>query len=237
MNIRHLCLPASLSAALLFSAPALRADEHAAAVQEAQAPHSSSEAQEAPGPHGTEVHGQEARGHEGAHHPEIKLFGKSLGTLAQFGVSLFNFAIFAAILFFFGKAMLTGVFKARAKELEDKLGRAEREKAEAEAQIQELEGRMAGLQQELEGILAKAQADADAEKARILESARTEAGQILGQAQAEIDFQKRQAETELRALVAELAVEGAAKRLEGRLQGDTAARVLNAAIESVGGAK
>ena len=49
--------------------------------------------------------------------------------------------------------------------------------------------------------------------------------------------QKRLAEKELRALVAELAVEGAAKRLEARIQGTTAEQVLDRAIETVGGAK
>jgi F0F1-type ATP synthase membrane subunit b/b' len=96
---------------------------------------------------------------------------------------------------------------------------------------------MAGLQQELEGIMAKADADAETEKLRILESAKAEAGQILLQTRAEIEAQTRQAEAALRALVSELVVEGAAKRLENQVQGQVAAQVLDQAIDQVGGAK
>jgi F-type H+-transporting ATPase subunit b len=179
-----------------------------------------------------------AEGHAGhAHHPEIKLFGRSLGTLAQFGVTLFNFALFAGILGYLLKGALSSAFKARAKDLEEKLSQAERDKADAGRQIQELENRMAGLQQELEGIMAKADADAETEKQRILESAKVEAAQIVDQTRAEIDAQARQAEAALRALVSELVVAGAAQRLEARMQGQAAAQVLDQAIDHVGGAK
>ena len=179
-----------------------------------------------------------AEGHAGhAHHPEVKLFGKSLGTLAQFGVTLFNFALFAGILGYLLKGALSSAFKARAKDLEEKLSQAERDKADAGRQIQELENRMAGLQQELEGIMAKADADAETEKQRILESAKMEAAQIVAQTSAEIDAQARQAEAALRALVSELVVAGAAQRLEARMQGPAAAKVLDQAIDQVGGAK
>ena len=69
----------------------------------------------------------------------------------------------------------------------------------------------------------------------MLEAARAEALLILAQAQAEIGFQKRQAEQDLRALVAELTVEGAAKRLEAKLQGPEAGKALDRAIQQIGG--
>jgi F-type H+-transporting ATPase subunit b len=178
--------------------------------------------------------------HEGAeagHHPEIRLFGHSLGRGAQFGVQAFNFLLFAGLLALLLKGALSSAFKARTKELEDKLSQAERDKAEAERQIGDLEARMAGLQQELEGIMAKAGEEAQAEKGRILESARAEAVQILAQTRAEIEAQQRQAEAELRALVADLVVSGAARRLEAQVHGAVAAQVLDRAIEEVGGAK
>jgi F-type H+-transporting ATPase subunit b len=171
------------------------------------------------------------------HHPEVKLFGHSLGTLAQFGVTVFNFALFAALLVYLLKGALASAFRARTRELEEKLSQAEQDKAEAGNQIQELEQRMAGLRQELEGIMAKADADAETEKQRILESARAEAAQILAQTRTEIDAQARQAEAALRALVSELVVAGAAQRLEARVQGPVAAQVLDQAIDQVGGAK
>ena len=230
----------SLATALLLAlAPCapLRAQEGQAATQEHTAAAHEGGPATGEGHEATEGHAA-AEAHEGGHHhPKIVLFGHSLGTLAQFGVQVFNFALFVLILVVLLKGALSAAFKARAKELEDKLSEAERDRAEAARQIQELEGRMAGLQQELAGIMAKAEADAEVEKQRILESAKAEAAQILAQTQADIHSQQRQAEAELRALLAELTVEGASRRLRDRLQGDTAAQVLDKSIVQVGGAK
>lgn len=185
--------------------------------------------------HATPVaHGEAA--HEGAHHgPAMKLFGKVYGNLGAFLVQLLNFAIYGAALFFLLKGALSVMFRERKVELETLLARAEKDKAEGEAQMKDMEAKMAGLEGELAGILSKAEADAEAEKQHVLEAARTEAAQILAQAQTEIGHQKRQAEQELRALVAELAIEGAGKRLEARLQGTEAGQVLDRAIQQIGG--
>jgi F-type H+-transporting ATPase subunit b len=221
------------------AAPAAEKHEAAAAGHEAQpAGHvaESGEAHAAPGEaHGTEAHG-------GAHHkPPMVLFGKEYGNGGAFLVQLMNFAIYGAALFFLLKGALSAMFKSRREELETLLAQAERDKAESEAQMKEMEAKMAGLEGELAGIISKAETDAEAEKQRVLEAARAEATLILAQAQAEIGFQKRQAEQELRALVAELAVEGAAKRLEAKLQGPEAAKaaggVIDRAIQQIGGAQ
>lgn len=181
--------------------------------------------------HGTEAHG-------GTHHkPPMVLFGKEYGKGGAFLVQLLNFAIYGAGLFFILKGALSAMFKSRKEELETMLAQAERDKAEGEAQMKEMEAKMAGLEGELAGILAKAETDAEAEKQRVLEAAKAEAVVILAQAQAEIGYQKRQAEQELRALVAELAVEGAAKRLEAKLQGPEAAKAVDRAIQQIGGAQ
>lgn len=247
--------PFALAAAVLLGGPALRAQEQgghgqqpAHAEKQAKPEHGAQPAgghetqpaggHEAQPAHEGAGHGA-AAGHEGggAHHTTIQLFGMELGTGGQFLVKLFNFALFAAILVFLLKGALSSAFKARARELEDKLSQAERERLEADAQIRDLEARMAGLQAELEGIMAKAGTEAETEKARILESAQAEAAQILAQTKAEIDFARRNAEAELRNLVAGLAVEGATRRLQDRVQGDVASGVLDRSIQQVGGAQ
>ena len=233
-RLRTILLSLGTALLLVLAAPALRAEEPAA--HPAPATHEAPAAQ-AEGHEGVhEGAGKEGKEEE-EHAKPVTLFGHILDDKAKFGVQVFNFAIFAAILVLLLKATLAAAFKARTKELEEKLSQAERDRTEAAAQIQELDARMAGLQQELEGIMAKAETDAEVEKERILESARAESAQILAQTQVEIQFQKRQAEDELRALVATLAVEGATKRLESRLQGSEAAQVLDRAITVVGGAQ
>ena len=230
-----------LASALWLGGPALGAQEPAPAAHETQT---------APEPAAQETTVHEASTHEtgqheaagqheaGGHHgPVIKLFGMNLGPFGQFMVKVFNFAVFFFGLFFLLKGALGSAFKARTQELKEQLSQAERDQAEGEAQIRELETRMAGLQQELDGIMVKAEEEAELEKRRILEGARQEAEQILAQTRQEIDYQKRLAEQELRALVAELAVQGATERLQSRVQGATAEQVLDRSIEQVGGAK
>jgi len=233
LSIASLCLASALWA----TEPTPPAQEHAPVQQQGHTPvpHRTAAAEHAAPAHGTE--GAAAHGETAHHGPEIKLFGMTLGPFGQFMLKVFNFAVFFFGLFFLLKGALSSAFKTRTKELQEQLGQAERDKAEGLAQIQELETKMTGLQEELDGIMVKAESDADLEKQRILEAARQEADQILAQTRQEIEFQKRLAEQELRALVAELAVQGAAERLQVRVQGTTAERVLDRSIEQVGGAK
>ena len=240
--------PLALGAQAHDAHPAPKADAHAAPAADAHAapapgahdakpadPHAAPEAHGAQAP-GHEAHAAGGEAHGGGHHgPAMKLFGKEYGDLGAFMVQLLNFAIWGAGLFFMLKGALSAMFKERKEELETLLAQAERDKAEGEAQVRELETKMAGLEGELADILSKAEQDAEVEKQRVLEAARAEATQILAQAQAEIGHQKRQAEQELRALVAELAVEGAAKRLEARLSGAEAASAVDRAIQQIGG--
>jgi F-type H+-transporting ATPase subunit b len=220
------------------AAPAVEKHETPAAGHESKPPAvDGHEGHGAPAAHGevTPGHG-EAQG--AAHHgPAMKLFGKDYGIGGAFLVQLLNFAIYGAGLFFLLKGALSAMFKSRKEELETLLAQAETDKAESEAQLKALESKMAGLEGELAGILSKAETDAESEKQRVLEAARAEATQILAQAQAEIGFQKRQAEQELRALVAELAIEGAGKRLEAKLQGPEGTKALDRAIQQIGGAQ
>ena len=238
----------SLAALLSLSPLALGAQAHdahsapAAEKHEAPAAHQAPAAghEAAPGTHAAPAAGHDAaaaaHGEGAAHHaPAMKLFGKEYGKLGAFIVQLLNFAIWGAGLYFMLKGGLSAMFKSRKEELETLLAQAEKDKAESAAQMKELEAKMAGLEGELAGILSKADADSESEKQRVLEAARAEALLILAQAQAEIGFQKRQAEQDLRALVAELTVEGAAKRLEAKLQGPEAGKALDRAIQQIGG--
>ena len=246
MNLTRL----SLSVLLSFSPLALRAQAHGTTqtVEKHETPAASREAQpaehEGQHPEGQAasgaVHGEATHegGHEGGHHgPAMKLFGKEYGNGGAFLVQLLNFIIYGAALFFLLKGALSAMFKSRKEELETLLSQAEKDKAESEAQMKAMDAKMSGLEGEMAGILDKAKADAETEKQRVLEAARAEATLILAQAQAEIGFQKRQAELELRALVAELAVEGAAKRLEAKLQGPEAGKAVDRAIQQIGGAQ
>ena len=248
MKRSRLLLSITAGALIVFLALAsssLEAQDHSAPAPVGQSHPAQEKEQHGPAPgHGAHeesataheldaTHGETAV-HEGAHHgPPIKLFGVVLGEGSQFAIKVINFLIFAGGLIFLTKGALSAAFKARAKELEDRLSQAEKEKADGEAQINELEARMAGLQAELRGILQKAEVDSEAEKQRILEGARVEAAAILAQTRTDIENQHKAAEAELRALVAGLATEGAAKKLKTQLHGATASSTLDRAIEQI----
>lgn len=233
----------ALGAALVLAPLGLAAQEHGHAAQPAhgEAP-KAAEAHQAPEAHKAEAHD----GHAQPAHGEAHKGGEAHGASEAHGgghhsgvdwkaeiFRLVNFALFAA-----GIWLLIGVgkkaaFQKKAQDIEHRLRQAERDKAEGEAQIRDLETRMAGLQQELEGLVSKAEADAEAEKTRVVEAARQEASMIVAQAGAEIAFKQKQAELELRALVAQLAAEAAAQRIQSRIEGE-ASKVLDKAIREIG---
>ena len=237
MTKRSLILPLGLTAALFVSAPALRA-------QAPGAGHAS------PGDHGQDREAApivktralheaqpETQPEPVSNEHEVQLLGFSFGSLGQWILQLINLALFAGGLWYLVKGPVRAAFANYKKDLEDRLAQAERDKAEGEAQIQELEAKMAGLQAELGEILAKAGVEAEAEKQRVLDAARSEAAALLATAESEITRQQQLASQELRALVAELAVEAATKRLEARVQGAIAQSVTDHAIAELGGSK
>jgi len=188
--------------------------------------------------HSENSHKDHGHADEGSHHgTPVYLFGVELGDSAQFFLKLLNFLIFGGLLFWALKGTLSSAFRARANEIEMKLLKSERDRLESDAQLRELDAKMAGLEQELDGIMDKARTDAELEKQRILSAARAEADQILAQVQSEIEYQKRLAEAELRGLVAKLAVECAESRIRTQVQGESAIKIMNQAIRQIGGAK
>ena len=241
MKTRDLILPFGLAAALFVSAPALRAQapaaEHASPGDHGQDRGLDREAPSSAKSRTLHEAQPEAQAEPASHEHDVKLFGVAFGSLGQWILQLINLALFGGALWYLVKGPVKAAFANLRKDLEDRLAQAEVDKAEGEAQIKELEAKMAGLQSELDEILAKAGVEAEAEKGRVLAAARSEAAAILAAAESEIARQQQLASQELRALVAELAVEAAAKRLEARVQGATAQTVTDHAIAELGSSK
>jgi F-type H+-transporting ATPase subunit b len=235
MKPRHarILLVAVLSVALGLAGPALRAQHEPAQQTETvaePASHESSNASSHVAEHASEAHSS-------GHGPAIEFLGHPLSPFWQFFIRVVNFAIFFAILYLALKGLLSSAFKMRAKELEEKLTQAERDRAEGEARIAEMEAQMAEMGKELEAIMAKAEVEALDEKARIIAEARQEATAILAQTRQDIENQRFQIEHELRAMIANLAVEGARNRIGSRLQGEVGVRVIDESIKQMGGAQ
>ena len=100
-------------------------------------------------------------------------------------------------------------FRAKAEETTGKIAEGARAREAAERQREEIQKKLAGLEDEVKRLRAEAKRDAEAEAKRVRELARAEAEKIEQAAQMEIEAARRVAHLELKALAARLAVERA----------------------------
>jgi F-type H+-transporting ATPase subunit b len=120
-----------------------------------------------------------------------------------------NFAIVAGALgWVFGK-YLPPKFQAHAETIGSAIRKATSAKAAADAQLREVETRLANLQKEVAELRALAEKEAAAEVERLRVATQTDVQKIAAAAKAEIEAAERAARLELKALAANLAVDGA----------------------------
>jgi F-type H+-transporting ATPase subunit b len=128
-----------------------------------------------------------------------------------------NFAIVAGlIVWIFGKK-LPSVFRARAEIVSSAITSATTAKAAADAQLRDAETRLANLQKEVAELRALAEKEAAAEVERLRAATLSDAQKIAAAAKAEIEAAERAARLELKALAANLAVDGAESLLAKQL--------------------
>ncbi len=145
------------------------------------------------------------------------------------------FVLFAFVLTKFGWKPLLAVVEEREKSIHEAVSSAQRAQAEAQsllAQHQELV-REAGRQRE--EIIKRAMADAEQVKGDIMTTARTEAERLVEKARDQIEREKRLAIQELRAQVADLAVEGAARIVQSSLTPEVQKKLVRDFIEELPG--
>jgi F-type H+-transporting ATPase subunit b len=128
-----------------------------------------------------------------------------------------NFAILAGLLLWvFGKK-LPSVFRARAEAVSAAITNATKAKASADAQLRDAETRLANLQKEVAELRASSEKEATAEVERLRAATESDAQKIAAAAKAEIEAAERAARLELKALAANLAVDGAESLLAKQL--------------------
>ena len=128
-----------------------------------------------------------------------------------------NFAIVAGLIgWVFGKK-LPSVFRQRAEAVSSAVTSATSAKAAANAQLRDAETRLANLQKEVVELRALAQKEAAAEVERLRAATQSDAQKIAAAAKAEIEAAERAARLELKALAANLAVDGAESLLAKQL--------------------
>ena len=128
-----------------------------------------------------------------------------------------NFAILAGVsVWVFGK-LLPPVFRKRAEAVSSAITNATNAKAAADAQLRDAESRLLNLQKEVAGLRAMAEKEAAAEVERLRAATQSDAQKIAAAAKAEIEATERAARLELKALAANLAVDGAETLLAKQL--------------------
>jgi len=146
-----------------------------------------------------------------------------------------NFAILAGVIVWvFGK-LLSPVFRKRAEAVSSAITNATNAKAAADAQLRDAESRLANLQKEVAGLRAMAEKEAAAEVERLRTATRSDAQKIAAAAKAEIEATERAARLELKALAANLAVDGAETLLAKQLTPKSQESLISNFVKSLEG--
>jgi len=146
-----------------------------------------------------------------------------------------NFALLAAgLLWLFGK-VLPPKFRANADNISSAITKATAAKAEADRQLREAEQKLARLEQEVAQLRATAQREADMEAERIRNLTRSDAQKIATAAKAEIEAAERSARLELKAIAANLAVDGAESLLAKQLTPQAQEALVSAFVKGLAG--
>ena len=146
-----------------------------------------------------------------------------------------NFAIVAGlIVWVFGKK-LPSVFRARAEAVSSAITSATSAKAAADAQLREAETRLANLQKEVAELRALAEKEAAAGVERLRATTLSDAQKIAAAAKAEIEAAERAARLELKALAANLAVDGAESLLAKQLTPKAQESLISNLVKSLEG--
>lgn len=146
-----------------------------------------------------------------------------------------NFAIWAGALYWLCLTKAPRFFRRRAEAIGSAISKAGSAKAAADAELREVETKLRNLEKEVAELRALAEREAAAEVERLRTATRVDIEKIAVAATAEIEAAERTARLELKALAANLAVEGAEALLTKQLTAETQAGLISSFVESLGG--
>jgi F-type H+-transporting ATPase subunit b len=148
-----------------------------------------------------------------------------------------NLAIFLAFLYFLLRKPAANFFATRSAAIREELEKAKREKAEADAKLAEVEGRLSRLAAEQDEIRAEAEREAEAEHARILANADEETRRIAETAGREIEGALKAARADLQRFAAEKAVDLAEGTIRAEMTDEDRKRMVDEYAAQIGGAR
>ena len=143
------------------------------------------------------------------------------------------FALFAFVLGKFAWGPLLKVVDEREKSIRDQVDSAERAAAEARDLLAKHEELVRGAAREREEVLARATKEADALRAELVGKARAEAEAAVARAREQIGRERDQAVADLRAQVADIAVEAASRIVKSSLTPEAQRKLVDEFVQSL----
>lgn len=226
-------LPASTAAAwALTAAPAIQTESHStAAPADGESAKPQGESKEAETKAGQEVPEKKA---EKAEKPEkkedatealtdtlrhstaVKAIGRLTGLDAEKAYwlsTVLNFLIVVVVLWLLLRKMLPAAFRNRTESIQKRIEEARRTSEDARQRLSGVEERLGRLDAEIAQMRSDAEASGKADEERVMKAAEDERRRIVDAAQQEIAMAASAAQRELRAFVADLAVDLAEKKI------------------------
>jgi F-type H+-transporting ATPase subunit b len=146
-----------------------------------------------------------------------------------------NFAIVAGFILWLCLKKAPAFFSGRASAISSAITTATAAKAAADAQLREAETKLANLQKEIAELRAFASRESAAEVERLRAATQNDAQKIAAAAKAEIEAAERTARLELKALAANLAVDGAESLLAKQLNPQAQESLISNFVKSLEG--
>lgn len=148
---------------------------------------------------------------------------------------IFNLVFFVGFLIYILRRPVGESLRMRREGIRQQLMRAQEERDAANAKLQEVEARLANLNQEVVAVREQAQREAAAEREHIARSTDEDAQKLRTQAQREIESAGKVARQQLRRFAAEQSVRLAEEMVRREMRPEDDARLLNGYVEDLGG--
>ena len=148
-----------------------------------------------------------------------------------------NLFLFVGLLYLLLRRSVSESFRARREGIRRDLMRAQEERNAALAKLEEVEARLARLNEEVASVREQSKREAAEERERIARSTEEETQKLREQAQREIESAGKAARQELRLFAAEQSVQLAEEMIRRDMRPEDDARMLSREIEELGGIK
>ena len=148
-----------------------------------------------------------------------------------------NLFIFVGALVYILRRPLSEAMRARREGIRRDLMRAQEERNAALAKLEEVEARLARLDEEVASVREQSQREAVEERERIRRTTEEEAQKLRDQARREIESAGKAARQELRQYTAEQSVRLAEEVIRREMRPEDDVRLVNLQVEELGGVK